>query len=149
MLSRVVGDEAIELKLKCDSRSGEVYVEGSPRSHKEEVIGQHLQTFFLRAVLARYIFAPRAQVVKRALEIIDVSELKTPMAVVHIRRTDKKTEDPRFKRTGHFSGLEEYVAPLLSSNVSWASIYLMTDDAAALAEMTDLLQVQLPHTKLV
>mmetsp|Transcript_1210 Transcript_1210/g.4291 ORF Transcript_1210/g.4291 Transcript_1210/m.4291 type:complete len:386 (-) Transcript_1210:3730-4887(-) len=124
-------------------QSGQVFIEGLERPCKETDIHRHLQTFFLRSVLARFIFAPKACVVNRAAEILDGST-KKPMAVVHVRRTDKSSEDPNFKRTGEFAQLSTYVTALVEARVNWATIYLMSDDMVAITELTNLLKTHFP-----
>lgn len=94
--AELVSIDAVKFLEPASSNSEEVYTQGEKwqgAEDKDATPRIDLQrTFMLHSILSKFLFLPTQPVMEHADEMLPVSSIKHPVAVVHRRQTDSYSE---------------------------------------------------------
>jgi len=129
-------------------------------SHGNDIdaVNDNVKKFMLRAILARWMFTPNTRILDRAQKILRDASVEGPLrpsATMHVRRTDKKHEDPYYLEHESYRGVEEYALalnkklgeaypPQSTAPTHLKVLKLLTDSSSGLDEMNRHLGKEFP-----
>eukprot|EP00850_Spirogloea_muscicola_P008800 SM000048S16512 [mRNA] locus=s48:87760:90516:+ [translate_table: standard] len=98
--------------------------------------------FFFHAVISRWLFRPTVDIQQLARLIIEQHPgWRPPVAAVHIRRTDKRKEDPFWAHHGQkYRSIQSYLEAVKSleglQNKTFESLFLLSDSEVVVKNIT-------------